>query len=897
MKWPRFFRRRYWDQERSRELDAYLEAETHENIARGMSPDDARLAARKKLGNPTQIREEIYQWNTITLLETIWQDLRYGARLLRMNPAFSLVAVASLALGIGANTAIFQLLDAVRLRTLPVKDPQQLTEVAFDHQGMYAGRGRGRYTVLSNALWEQIRDHQQAFSGMFAWSVDTFSLSRGGEVRYAQGLWVSGDFFNVLGVPPLLGRVFTNADDRDGCGSPGVVISASFWQREFGGAQSVIGRKLTLDGYPVEVIGVTPSSFFGVEVGRTFDVAVPLCVEPAVKGEGSMLVRRDGWWLDAIGRLKPDWTQARATAQLSAISPALFESTIPAWYQGADAKKFKEFKLKPSQAGSGLSTLRREYDRPLKLLLSIAGLVLLIACANLANLMLARASAREREIAVRLALGASRGRLIRQLLAECLLLACGGAALGLLLARNLSQLLVTFLSTEGDPLFVDLNLDWPVLAFTTALAIVTCVLFGLTPALRATRTEPVSAMKAGGGRGTTASRERFGLRRLLVVSQVALSLVLLVGALLFVRSLRNLVTLNPGFRQSGVLVASMDLTRLGLPKERRLPFKRDLLDRIRTIPGVDAAADTVLITWGDFSNSGVFGQGPSDFKGQTDENWISPGYFNALQIPLLAGRDFNDRDVASSQRVAIVNEAFARKFFGGGNPIGKTFRMGAAPGQGLQVHEIVGLVKNTKYQDLRENFPPIAFLPVSQDANPGPFVLFYIRSDSPLTAVISALKRSIAEVSPDINLEFHVLQTQIRESLLREQLMATLSGFFGILAAVLATIGLYGVMSYLVARRRNEIGIRMALGADRRAVLAMILREASVLLAVGLAAGAVLALVAGRVAGSLLFQLKPHDPATLAMATVLLAAVAIAASYLPAQRASKLDPMTALREE
>src|SRR5579864_4107225 len=346
MKWPRFFRRRYWDRERSRELDAYLEAETHENITRGMTAEDARLAARKKLGNPTQIREEIYRWNTIALLETIWQDLRYGVRLLRMNPAFSLVAVASLALGIGANTAIFQLLDAVRLRTLPVKNPKELAEVAFDHQGMYAGRGRGRYTVLSNALWEQIRDRQQAFTGMFAWSVDTFNLSRGGEVRYARGLWVSGDFFNVLGVPPLLGRVFTNGDDRPGCGSPGVVISASFWQREFGGAQSVIGRKLTLDGYPVEVIGVTPPSFFGVEVGRTFDVAVPLCAEPAVKGEGSMLVRRDGWWLDAIGRLKPDWTQARASAHLSAISPGLFESTIPSWYQGSDAKEFKEFKLK-----------------------------------------------------------------------------------------------------------------------------------------------------------------------------------------------------------------------------------------------------------------------------------------------------------------------------------------------------------------------------------------------------------------------------------------------------------------------------------------------------------------------------------------------------------------------
>ncbi|HEV8040443.1 MAG TPA: ABC transporter permease [Bryobacteraceae bacterium] len=895
MAWTRFFRRRRWDEERSRELEAYLQIETDENIARGMAADDARLAARRKLGNPTRIREEIYRMNTLGFLESLWQDLRYGARLLRLSPAFALVAIASLALGIGANTAIFQLLDAVRLRSLPVQNPQELAEVGFDHHGMYAGRGRGRFHPLSNALWEEIRDRQQAFSGVFAWGTDVFNLARGGEIHNAQGLWVSGEFFSTLGVQPMLGRVLTPSDDRPGCGSPGVVISAAFWQREFGGSPDVVGRTLTLNGHLAEIVGVSQPSFFGVEVGRTFDVAAPLCSEPAIKGEYSMLVRRDGWWLDAMGRLKPGWSLAQATAHLGSISPGLFEASVPAWYEGVDKQTYLAFKLKASRAGSGLSALRNEYDRPLRLLLGIAGLVLLIACANLANLMLARAATREREIAVRLALGASRGRLIRQLLAECVLLASLGAFFGAVLARSLSQFLVTFLSTQGDPLFVDLNADWRVLGFTAAVAILTCLLFGLAPALRATRNEPVNAMKAG-GRGMTARRERFGLRRMLVVSQVALSLVLLVGALLFVRSLRNLVTLDAGFQQGGILAANVDLTALHLPAERRLLFKRDLVERVRRIPGVDAAAQTAFIVWGDYSDAGIF-DNARQFKGITRLNWVDPGYIRTLQIALLSGRDFNMQDTLASQRVAIVNQAFARKVFGAGNPIGKSFQMGAEPGQKPRVHVIVGLVKNTKYADLREDFPPIAFLPAAQDDNPDVFALLYVRSNSPQAPLVSAIKRVMGEASPEINLEFHALRIQIRDSLLREQLMATLSGFFGLLAGLLATIGLYGVMSYMVARRRTEIGIRMALGAERNSVSRMILREAASLTGMGLVAGTILALALGRTASSMLFELRPNDPLTMAMAIAALATVALAASYLPAQRAAGLDPMTALREE
>jgi predicted permease len=372
--------------------------------------------------------------------------------------------------------------------------------------------------------------------------------------------------------------------------------------------------------------------------------------------------------------------------------------------------------------------------------------------------------------------------------------------------------------------------------------------------------------------------------------------VLLVGALLFVRSLRNLVTLDAGFRQDGILVASIDLTRLHLPAERRLLFKRDLVERVRRIPGVDAAAQTAFIVWGDYSNTGIF-DNARQFKGVADENWIDPGYFRALQIPLLAGRDFTEHDTLTSERVAVVNESFARKVLGDGNPVGKSFQMGAEPGQKPRVHQVVGLVKNTKYADLREDFPPIAFLPAAQDDNPDPFALLYVRSDSSPALVVSAIKRVLGETSPEIDLEFHALKTQIRDSLLREQLMATLSGFFGLLAGLLATIGLYGVISYMVARRRTEIGIRMALGAERSNVTRMILGEAAILTGMGLGAGIVLALALGRAASSMLYELRPHDPLTMAAAVAALATVAFGASYLPAWRAAQLDPMTALREE
>jgi putative ABC transport system permease protein len=831
--------------------------------------------------------------------ESLWQDLRYGARLLRLNPGFFTVATLSLALGIGPNTAIFQLLDAVRLRLLPVPHAEQLAELKIaENEHCCNGNFSDRRANFTYSQWEQIRDHQQAFSGIFAWGDTRFNLTSGGEARYAEGLWVSGDYFKTLSVQPLAGRLLSSEDDRPGCGSPAAVIGYQFWQREFAGDPQAIGKKLSLDGRPVEVVGIAPASFFGVEVGRSFDVAVPTCAEPWINGENSHMAKRNHWWLAIIGRLKPGWTVASAAAQARTMSPSVFESTVPPNYRPDIAKYYTQYKLTAEAAGSGVSSLRETYEEPLLLLLGIAGLALLIACANLANLMLARASTREREMAIRLAIGADRGRLIRQLLAESMLLAVAGAALGALLASFLRRYLVSFLTTNDNPLFIELGADWRVFAFMAGLAILTCILFGLTPALRASRAVPVSAMRAA-GRGLTADRGKFGVRRMLVISQVALSLVLLVGALLFVRSLRNLSTLDAGFRDNGLLITNLDISRINFPEARRGALYRQLLNRVRAIPGVEEAASaSVLPITGGFWNDSI------EILGQRTQErmvpWfdrISAGYFRTMGTPLIAGRDFDDRDTTSAPEAAIVNQEFARKFLSGANPIGKSVRVIVGPGEPQHVYQIVGLVKNSKYRTMREDFKPTVFVAESQYKEPDLGLHFMVRSALPLGSLMAAVRKTVLGENSGISLRFEVFTSQIRESLLRERLMATLSGFFGFLAVALATIGLYGVISYMVERRRNEIGIRIALGANRGNVLNLVLREAAVLLIGGVVIGIGLALAVGRAASSLLFGLQPSDPVTIGASVAGLAMVAIAASLVPALRAARVEPMIALREE
>jgi putative ABC transport system permease protein len=832
--------------------------------------------------------------------ESFIQDIRYGVRQLRQRPGFALIAMVSLALGIGANTAIFQLVDALRLRALPVERPKELLSISFARGSEQSGLYYSRSAELTYAQWEQIRAQQQAFTGVLAWSAARFNLTTSGEGHFAEGLYVSGEFFRVLGVNPLIGRTFSADDDREDCSSPGAVVSYAFWQRELAGDAGAVGRVVNLDGHAFQVVGVTPSHFFGLEVGTRYDVAIPLCADRLLSrdGQGRIPVRSD-WWLSMMGRLKPRWTTERATAQLQAFSPGIMRATLPPNYQSDAAKRYLSNKLIATEAGTGVSFLRKEYDRPLWLLLATTGLVLLIACGNLANLLLARASVREREMAVRLAIGASRGRLVRQLLAESLLLAVIGAALGGSLAQLLSRGLIVFVSTTNSPLYVGLGVDQQVLGFTAALAIVTCILFGLAPALSATHLAPAAAMRSG-GRGATAGRERFGLRRGLIATQIAFSLVLLVGALLFVRSLRNLLLVDVGFRSEGVLAVNLDLRRAGYTRERRPALYRDLLQRLLAQPPVSSAAQ-VLDT--PISGSGlddmVIPEGATSESGKDSHfSLVGPGYFRTMGTALLAGRDFDDHDTLSSPKVAIVNEAFARKFFAGSNPVGRSFRLRASPGQPVPVFQIVGLVRNTKYYSLREDFPSISFVPIAQDDELGAgSATFVLRSKVSMGELTSAVKAAVADVSPGIGIEFHELAGQLRDSLLPERLMATLSSAFGLLAGLLATLGLYGVISYMVARRRNEIGVRMALGADRSQVIRLVLFEAGLVLAVGLTVGGFLALWAGRAAATLLFGLQPNDPVTLLAGMAVLTVVSLVASYVPARRAAGVDPMTALRDE
>lgn len=878
------------DAELDEELQFHLDQATEQGMARGLSAQAARYDALRAMQGLQQRKEECRQARGVEWIENLMRDMTYALRVLRKSPIFTATAVLSLSLGIGANTAIFQLLDAVRLRTLPVRDPQQLVEVRFQNPELRTGAFDGSYSEMTAPLFDQLRNNAQGVTGLFAWGTAGFAVGSGEHFRPVKGLFVSGNLFQTLGVQAYRGRLFTPGDDHRGCAATSVVISHAFWLRQFGGQDSAIGKTITVNFQPQVVLGVTPPEFFGMAVGEQFDVAATMCTNG--------LDRRDAWWLKVMGRLRPGWTMAQATAQLSAISPALMHETEMTGYEPEVVRRYLRLKMKAVPASTGSSALRDNYEDPLWLLLTISGIVLLIACANLANLMLARASAREKEIAVRLALGASRGRVVRQLFTESLVLAAAGALLGGLLAQALSRLLVNALSTQGNELFLDMHLDWRVLAFTAGLAGLTCILFGLAPALRATRAAS-GAIASSGTRGNTAGRERFSLRRSLVVSQVALSVVLSVAALLFVRSLNNLMTINTGFRQEGILIVFANIYSLKLPQPEQMRMQQELLREVRAVPGVDAAASTTNVplsgsSWTlgvEVSGVGVPVRSSSKFT------WISENYFKTMQIGVLSGRDFDASDSATSTKVAIVNERFIKQFMRGVNPIGRIFRSIAEPNYPASTYQIVGVVQETKYDQLRNDNPPVTYVPAVQDPNPRPWGTYVIHTSAPPSTLIPALRHAMSRVNPEVTSEYSELQDRVRDGLVRERLIAQLTGFFGIIALLLAAIGLYGVLSYLAVRRSKEIGIRMALGSTRSRVVRMMGQEAALLVAIGLGVGAVLALATGRLAQSMLYGLQSRDPLTLLAAVTVVALIASIASCLPALRAARIDPMLALREE
>jgi predicted permease len=821
------------------------------------------------------------------MFDAVMQDVRYAIRALRSTPGFAAVAIFSMALGIGANTAIFSLIDSVILKTLPVSHPEQLLQVTMADNEFF-----------TNPIWEQLRNRQDVFSGIFAYGLHRFDLSDRGEARYAMGNFVSGQFFDTLGLRPILGRTLTVADDQRGC-SGTAVLSYGFWRREFGGRNNVVGKSIALDDHPFQILGVLAPGFTGVDVGGNSDLYVPLCTEKIIRGENTILDERGARWLRVIGRPKPGISASQAQARLRTLASPIFEATTPPNWKREEQESYRKRKFDTQMAANGLSLIRGDYRQPLMVLMAIVGLVLLIACANVANLLLARGAARQREIAIRMALGSGRWRLVRQLLTESLLLSLTGAALGILFAHWGARLLVAFISSGQNAVFLDLSIDTRVLAFTAGVAILTGLLFGLAPAWRGTRVDPQSAMKAN-ARGTIQGA-KFGLGKALVVLQVALSLVLVAGAGLMLATLFRLETLDPGFEREHVLLVGVDLRNGQYSPARAGAIFAEMLDHLRALPGVrsvSASAETPIngsISADYLQIDGYTSKGKDDTLVYFNE--VSDRFFETLGTDLLAGRDFNAHDTPESPKVAIVNQTLANKFFAGQNPIGKRYR----PEQGNKLGdpvEIIGLVKDAKYTALRDDVPPTAYIAASQEAKPDESIMFELRvaAGAPLS-LISAVKSSIADVNRDASLNFTTLALQVDESLSRERLLATLSGFFGGLALLLAMIGLYGVMSYNVTRRRNEIGIRMALGAEPARVLRMVMGEVGLLIGAGLALGLALALAGTRLVASFLYGLTPRDPLTLSLAVVLLAVVASLAGYLQARRASRLEPLVALREE
>ncbi len=894
MNWfQRLLRKREMEQRLDKELRHHFESMVSDNLRAGLNEPEARRKARLDFGGLEQLKEECRDARGTMLVEATVQDLRFALRTLAKSPVFSIAVVATLALGIGANTAVFQLLDALFFQSLPVAEPDRLVTVQIrgGNGNFGISRGDGRLTY---PLFQGIRDHQTALSGVLASSIETVRIGVAPDTREIPAMFASGDFFSTLQVAPAAGRLIDQSDDFAGCASPGVVLSHSFWQSEFAGQSAALGSRIVIADHLLEIIGITPPGFGGLEVGTRFDIALPLCTQALLHNGDRHFQRRDVFWLSVMGRLKPGWSREQAAQHLVAISPGLFAATAPGGYSSKSTENYKALRLDAVPGNNGVSSLRQEYATSLWMLLGITGLVLLIACANIANLMLARAGARQREFAVRVALGASRSRLLRQALSESLLLATGGALLGLALGRLLSGAIVAFLGTQNSPLTLDLSPSWRMLAFTTAVALTTCLLFGLAPALRSLRTDPGHTIKAG-GRGLTADRQRFSFQRVLVVAQVAMSLVLVAGALLLVRSFRNLITLDPGFREKGILIASFDMSRMHLAPAQVKPAALSLVDEVQSVPRVEAAAATTNIVIG--GGSWTLGIQAGSLQGPSKFTWVTPGYFNTVETPMLAGRDFTRTDSENAPKVVVVNQTFARRYFPGTDPIGKTFRSTQEPNYPEAEYQIIAICKDTRYYDLRDVPPPQSFAPLTQHPSYGPWAGLYVRSSAPLAQITAEIKRRVHQAHPGIGMEFRVFETQIRDGLVRERLMAALSGFFGVLAALLASIGLYGVMAYIVVWRRNEIGIRMALGATRGQVIRLFMRQAVALALAGLAIGVGASFVFAQATKSLLFGLTPYDPTTYCSAAILLGAVAALGSYLPARRASRLDPLVALHYE
>jgi len=829
-------------------------------------------------------------------------DIRYALRTFRKSPVFVAVAVLSLALGIGANTAIFTLIDQVLLRLLPVKDPQQL--VLLWGRGSHYGSNNGP-NKLSYPMYEDFRDKNQVFSGMFCRNDIDFSINFEGKTERISGETVSGTYFPVLGVGAALGRVFNESDDQVPGGEPYAVLSYRYWISRFAGDPRVIGKKLVLNGYPFTVVGVSQAGFDGTDPTRSPQIRVPIMMKLQVDQLGFYdLKNRRNRWVNSYGRLKPGVTMEQAKASLQPLMHQMLNMEVQDKEFAHAAPETKEAFLRMwldlLPASKGRSNLREHFSNSLLVLMAIVGLVLLIACANVANLLIARATARQKEIAVRLALGASRGQIVSQLLIESLMLSMAGGMAGLLLAVWIDESLVNFLPTGGsDTLTISASPDWRILLFTLGISLATGIIFGLVPALQATRPDLAPTLKDQVGAITSTSS--IGLRKSLVVAQVTISLLLLIGAGLFIRSLQNLKTLDPGFKTRNLLTFSIDPPLNGYKPERSREILRQIYENLNALPGVEAASLAVMpVMEGDEWDSSVT---VDSYQAKATEgldphmNFVSPGYFKSMDVPILQGRDFrpSDEDI-KAPKVCMINDKFAKKYFPEGRAVGHRIGMGSDPGTKTDI-EVVGVFRDMKYEGMRDEVPIEMIRPYEQlEFTLGVWV--YIRTAREPEQMFSAARRAVQQVDATLPVtDMKTLEKQLDNSLVTERLVATLSSAFGVLATLLASIGLYGVMAYTVARRTREIGIRMALGAATGNVVWLIMKEVLVLVGIGIVLGLGASLLLTRYVKNQLYGMQPNDMTTIVLATIGIAMVALAAGYVPARRATRVDPIRALRWE
>ena len=883
--WRNLRHRRAADDDLDDEVGAAFDLVVDEHVRSGMHPAEARRRATIELGRPAAIATQVRAARSGATLEILWHDVAFGARLLRRNPLFAFTAVLSLALGIGATTTMFSLVNALLLRDLQVAAPRQLVEVWRITQF-------GNGTALSYPAYERIRDENTVFNGALAMSKNAMAGSTATGSRVA-GRFVSGNFFDVLGLTPLAGRLLSQRDDRADApdGSAVAVLSYRAWIREFGGSGDALGQTVRIDAVPFTIVGVGPARFDDLAVGRPADFFVPMAAEPLVR-RNSLLRSGSSSWLGIVGRLKPGIRSDAAAAGLNPIFTRFMTDNSADVTDAEARERLLAQRLFVESAGNGVSDVRRDFSRPVVLLMAAVIVVLLIACANVVNLLLARGVARRREIGVRLAIGASRSRVVRQLLTESALLGAAGAALGLLVAAWGAPLAVSLIVQGGAPIDLDVAPDRRVLLFTACVAVGAALLAGVFPALHTARTDITSSVQAN-VRAVSASRASSRWGHALIAVQVALSLVLLAGAALLVATLRNIRDVHPGFDARPVVLLTLDPMRVGYEGQRLTQYYRNVLDTVRALPGVAAASLSKItpISGGGIDLPITIDGRPREPGAMVLANRMSEGFFATMAIPMRLGRDFVPEDGARETVAAVVNDAFAQRYFPHDNPIGRRFMLRQLP------LEIVGLVANSKYYTLRDVDKPTVYMYAVNTGDAGGLTLSVRTSGDPL-ALARGIRERVQAVGPAVPVsEIRTLSSQVDRSLVRERLVGRVLGAFAVLSLFLASVGLFGVLGYAVARRTGEIGLRLALGATRGTVLGSVLRQSAIVVAIGSAAGIPAAILASRSLASLLYGVTPSDPSVLAGTVASLFAVALIAAAIPAWRASRVDPLVALRHE